>query len=107
MRRASQQFIIRVGLTAAAAVALSTVAPRAASAQSIGLEAGVASVETFNGVRPNLGVSLFLPLTERFRVVVGASQWTGCPEGGCVEPRAGYGNRGLNVLGMFRAMGSD
>jgi hypothetical protein len=107
MRRASQHSIIRAVAVAVSVLTLSAVATARASAQSIGLEAGVASVETFNGVRPNLGASLFLPLTERFRVAVGVSQWTGCPVGGCVEPRSGYGNRGLNVLGMYRALGTD
>lgn len=107
MLRVPRQSDFRLVATVAVALALSALAVGAAPAQSIGLEAGVASVESFRGVRPNLGATLFLPLTDHFRVVIGASQWTGCPEGGCVEPRAGYGNRGLNVLGMYRALGGD
>jgi hypothetical protein len=80
---------------------------RPAVAQSIGLEAGIASVESFDGVRPTLGLSLFLPLTERLRLAVSGTQWTGCPESGCDEPRSGYGNRGLNVLGFFNIVGAS
>jgi hypothetical protein len=101
MRIISRKSITRGVAAATLALAACTALPGAASAQSIGLEAGIASVESFDGVRPALGLSLFLPLTERLRLAVSGSQWTGCPEGGCEEPRAGYGNRGLNVLGLF------
>lgn len=87
------------------ALALMMVGAGDAAAQSVGIEAGVARVESFDGVRPALGISLFLPLTERLRLAVSGSQWTGCPEGGCDDPRTGYGNRGLNVLGLFNAFG--
>ena len=91
--------LLLLGLVAAA--------PRPATAQSIGLEAGISRVESFDGVRPALGLSLFLPLTERLKLAVSGTQWTGCPESGCDEPRSGYGNRGLNVLGLFNVLGES
>jgi hypothetical protein len=91
--------VLLLGLVAAA--------PRTAAAQSIGLEAGISSIESFDGVRPTLGLSLFLPLTERLKLAVSGTQWTGCPETGCDEPRSGYGNRGLNVLGFFNIVGES
>lgn len=107
MRAASRKSGTRILAAVAATLALCIGRADRAAAQSIGLEAGVANVESFGDARPNLGATLFLPLTQRLRATVSVSQWTGCPEGGCVEPRAGYGNRGLNVLGMFRALGGE
>jgi hypothetical protein len=94
-----------LALSVLACALLATARPVAA--QSVGLEAGISSVESFDGVRPTLGLSLFLPLTERLRLAVSGTQWTGCPETGCDEPRSGYGNRGLNVLGLFDVLGES
>lgn len=77
-----------------------------AEAQSLGFEAGLAGVENYAEFTPSLGVSLFLPLTDRFRGVVGYSHWIGCDGGECEEPRVGYGNRGVNAVGLFRLLGS-
>jgi len=77
-----------------------------ARAQSLGLEAGVAGVENYDPA-PSLGVSLFLPLTDRFRGALSYSQWTGCDNNaGCEEPRVGYGNRGFNAMGLYRVVGT-
>lgn len=96
--------LFAAGALALALLALS--APRA-EAQSIGIEAGATTVEGIDGVRPTLGVSLFLPLTERLRVGVTGTQWTGCPVDDCDEPYSGPGNRGLNVIGLFDLLGGE
>lgn len=90
-------------LIAASALLLGLVALSAhrAQAQSIGIEAGASTVESFDGPRPTLGLSLFLPLTERLRLAVTGTQWSGCPVEDCDAPRSGFGNRGLNVVGLF------
>ena len=72
-----------------------------AAAQRIGIEGGLTHVEDFDGLRPTLGGSLSFGLTQRLRLTGTATQWTGCPEGGCDEPRDGAGNRAFNLLGMF------
>lgn len=105
MVRAKSRLPSRVAVLLAFAACAGLLEAESAAAQSIGIEAGVASVESFDGVRPALGVSIFLPLTERLRIAATGSQWTGCPEDGCDEPRSGYGNRALNVLGLFNAFG--
>ena len=86
------------------ALALALGAGRA-EAQSLGFEAGLAGVENYSATTPSLGVSAFLPLTDRFKGVVSYSHWIGCDGGECEEPRTGYGNQGLNVLGLFRVLG--
>ena len=96
--------ILRLLAAAGLVLGLSAAASGIATAQSIGIEAGASQVESFDGVRPALGLSVFLPLTERLRLGATGTQWTGCPEGGCDDPHTGYGNRGLNVLGLFTAV---
>lgn len=91
----------RLGFAAALFAVLCVALARPAAAQSVGIEGGITTVETFDGVRPTVGISLFLPLTERLRLAASGTQWSGCPEGGCEEPREGYGNRGLNLVGLF------
>ena len=95
---------LRLLIAAVFALGMAAVATNPVRAQSVGFEAGMSGVESYDGVRPAVGVSLFLPLTERLRVAATGSQWSGCPSGGCEDPRVGYGNRGLNVLGMFTAV---
>ena len=75
-----------------------------ANGQSIGIEGGITSVEGFDAVRPTVGVAVSLPLTQRLRVVASGTQWSGCPEAGCDEPREGPGNRGLNLVGLFTVL---
>lgn len=94
----------RIGLAAALLLGLLALQARPAVAQSIGIEGGVTTVETFDGVRPTVGISLFLPLTERLRLAASGTQWSGCPEEGCDAPRDGYGNRGLNLVGLFTVL---
>ena len=80
-----------------------------AEAQRIGLEAGLAGVENYSALNPSVGLSLFLPLTDRFRGVASVAQWAGCDGNNeqCDEPRAGFGNRGFNVVGLYRVVGSS
>lgn len=87
-----------------ATLALSHPVAGEAHAQSVGLEAGVAAVENYDG-SPNVGVSLFLPFTDRLRGIASYSQWTGCPHNDCTDPRTGYGNRGFNLLALYRVAG--
>jgi hypothetical protein len=102
MRAPTQRPLHRLllGLVLAAAA----VSPAGAHAQSLGVEAGVAGVEDFTA-QPSVGATLFLPFTSRLRAAVSYSQWTGCPDDRCGDPRTGYGNRGLNVIGLFRVLG--
>lgn len=86
-------------------LALTAFDARDAGAQSIGLEAGASSVEGLGGARPTLGLTIFLPLTERLRLGVTGTQWTGCPVADCDDPYSGPGNRGLNVVGLFDVLG--
>lgn len=76
-------------------------APNEAEAQRIGIEGGLTHVEDFDGLRPTLGGSLSIGLTQRLRLMGSATQWTGCPESGCDEPREGGGNHAFNLLGLF------
>ena len=94
----------RLGFAAAFLLALIALQVRPAAAQSIGIEGGITTVETFDGVRPTVGISLFLPLTERLRLAASGTQWSGCPDEGCDDPREGYGNRGLNLIGLFTVL---
>ena len=103
----SRPAVLKLAAAGLCALALSLLPGDDASAQSIGIEAGATTVETFDGARPTLGISLFLPLTERLRLAGTGTQWTGCPDDGCDEPRSGHGNRGLNVLGLFTAVDGD
>jgi hypothetical protein len=90
-------------LAGALALAGSLAAADPAGAQSVGFEAGLAGIENYDPVTPSLGVTLFLPLTDRLRAAASYSQWTGCDgNAGCEDPRTGYGNRAVNVLGLFR-----
>lgn len=100
----SRPSILRLLTLSGIVLGLAATSSTSAHAQSIGLEAGVSRVESFDGPRPALGLSLFLPLTERLRLAGTGTQWTGCPEEGCDEPRSGYGNRALNLLGLFTAV---
>lgn len=100
----SRPSILRLLTISGLVLGLAAAAVSPAHAQSIGIEAGASRVESFDGVRPALGVSLFLPLTERLRLAGTGTQWTGCPEEDCDEPRNGYGNRALNVLGLYTAV---
>jgi hypothetical protein len=92
------------GLLGLLLLAVVTAAPEA-RAQRLGVEVGVAGVANHDPVNPTIGLSLFLPLTEHFRLVGSASQWTGCDV--CEGPPSGFGNRGFNVLGLYRVVGSD
>lgn len=78
-----------------------------AAAQSVGFEVGLAGVQNYSADTPSLGVSLFLPLADRFRASVSYSRWTGCDSGACEDPQSGYGNQGVNVLGLFRLLGGE
>lgn len=93
-----------LGLLVAAAAG-GAVSPTRAGAQSLGLEVGMAGVENYT-TQPSVGASLFLPFTDRLKAAVSYSQWTGCPHQDCGDPRVGYGNRGLNVLGLVRVLGN-
>jgi hypothetical protein len=94
------------GLAFALLLLLAATANRA-HAQRLGFEAGFAGVENYSGVSPSVGVSVFLPLTERFRGVASYSQWSGCDNSsGCGQPRSGYGNRGFNLVGLYRVAGT-
>ena len=95
------------GLLGLLFLAVATAAPQA-RAQRIGLEAGIAGVEHYEPVSLSAGLSLFLPLTERLRFVATGSQWVGCDDsaGPCGGERSGFGNRGVNLLGLFQVAGS-
>ena len=102
---------MRTILTSSAALLalllLSVVVAPEARAQRIGLEAGIAGVEHYDPVTLSAGLSLFFPLTDRLRLVAAGSQWVGCDDsaGGCGAERSGLGNRGVNLLGLFRVLG--
>lgn len=90
-----------------AATLLLAAAAAPAYGQTVGFEAGLASVEGFEeSVSPAFGVSLFAPLTDRLMGSLTYSQWTGDP-----EERAGAtagtfaGNRGVNAMALARLFG--
>lgn len=101
---ATRPIRLAAGLAALLALALPG---RSAAAQSLGLEAGLAGVENYSSTTPSIGVSAFVPFTDRFKGVVAYSHWIGCDSGPCEEPRVGYGNHGINLLGLFRLLGSS
>lgn len=91
----------------AAIAALAAGAGPGLHAQRLGFEVGMAGVENYDGVTPALGVAAFVPLTDRFRAAASFSQWVGCDDTfGCEDPRAGYGNRGINLVGLYRVAGT-
>lgn len=79
-----------------------------ASAQRIGFEGGLAGIENYDEFTPALGLSLSAPVTDRFRASLSYAQWVGCDNNaGCDAPRVGYGNRGINAVGLFRVLGGS
>lgn len=103
MLRRSGRWLVGGGLALAFALLCN---PGDLSAERIGIEAGVTHVESFEGLRPTLGGSLSFGLTQRLRILGTVTQWTGCPDDGCDEPRDGAGNRGFNLLGLFDVTGT-
>lgn len=104
MSRLDSHLAGRVATATGLAIILLVVLAQPARAQSIGIEGGITSVEGFDAVRPTVGLTLTLPLTQRLHIAATGTQWSGCPEVGCEEPRDGFGNRGLNLVGLFTVL---
>lgn len=94
----------RIATGIAISLVFALVLSRPTASQSIGIEGGITTVEGFDAVRPTVGLTVTLPLTQRLRIAATGTQWSGCPETGCDDPRDGIGNRGLNLVALFTAL---
>lgn len=76
------------------------------SAQSIGVELGLAGIENYDPVTPTAGISLYMPVAGRLSVSATYARWTGRDGNESFNPpgtaRSGYGNQAVVLNGLVR-----
>jgi len=93
------QSLLSSGVLCAAVALGLLLATQPASAQRIGVEAGVSAVEGFGGPSPTMGIALSLPVAQRLRAAATYSRWTGS------DPTGQVGNQSLDLVALFRVRG--